>query len=222
LVILKSAALVNVALAAKVKLVGAVKVVAAVVVRLPLSTKVLPARFRVLPAPAVPCKVIFPPLLVICPLVRATPAVNVKSLPAVMICSLVLSMVKTLATVRLEVESVKAKLVRFRVVMDRSSLARVVIPPRVKVFGDVTVAAAKLKVPVPVRTRVVPDISKVPLVIVVAAGRVTVPPLLVIAPSEKVGAAVNVRSYPAVIIWSPALSKVTAVVTAKSEPRVRA
>ena len=69
---------------------------------------------------------------------------------------------------------------KFKVSIDRFSLASVVLPPRVRVEGDVTVAVFKSKVPAPVRTRVVPVISKVPLVMVVAAGMVTVPPLLVI------------------------------------------
>ena len=71
-------------------------------------------------------------------------------------------------------------MVRFRVVIDRFSLANVVLPPKVRVEGAVTVAVFRSKVPVPVKTRVVPDILKVPLVMVVAAGRVTVPPVLVI------------------------------------------
>ena len=113
-------------------------------------------------------------------MVRVTPAVNVKSLPAVIIRSARSSMVTVLATVKFAAERVSAKSVRFKVVIDRFSLARVVLPPRVRVEGDVTVAAFKSKVPPPVKTKVDPVISKVPLVIVVAAGKVTVPPLLVI------------------------------------------
>jgi len=63
LVTLKSAALVNVALAAKVKLVGAVKVVA-VVFRFPFKTKVLVEKSRIPPV-GTPFKVTLPPVLVI-------------------------------------------------------------------------------------------------------------------------------------------------------------
>ena len=62
-VTLKAAALVRVALAVNVRLTGAVKVLP-VVFRVPLRIRVLPVKSKV-PLLAVPCKVIFPPLLVI-------------------------------------------------------------------------------------------------------------------------------------------------------------
>ena len=69
---------------------------------------------------------------------------------------------------------------RFSLVTERSWFCTVVFPPRVRVAGEVTVAVPRSKVPAPVRTRAVPVILKVPLVMVVAAGKVMVPPVLVI------------------------------------------
>ena len=177
MVTLNGLASVKTALAVIARSLGAVKFPPILLAsRSPFNVSVLPVKSNVPGAPVVdPFKVMFPPVLVMSPSDIVNPAVNTKLFPAVIICSKALSKATSPATVRLVAVRVRAKSVRFKVVIDRSSLAKVVFPPIVKVVGAVTVAVFISNVPAPVRTRVVPDISKVPLVIVVAAGIVTVP-----------------------------------------------
>ena len=151
-----------------------------------------------------------------------TPLVKVRLFAPVIICSVEVLIVTRLFTERFAEESVKAESIRFKLVMDRSSFFKVELPPIVRVVGSVTLAVPKSKIPAPVRDKVVPDILNVPLAMVVAAGMVTVPPLLVICPKLITGELVKVRSFPPVMICSLTLLIVTALDTDKSDPRVKA
>ena len=99
--------------------------------------------------------------------------------------------------------------------IDRFSLARVVLPPRASTVGAVTAAVLKSKVPPPINATTVPVKSSVPPLTEVLHGSVIVPPVLVMEPLVNVGAADNVRLFAPVMICSAALSKVTALVTVR-------
>ncbi len=170
-------------------------------------------------------RVMVPLLLVMAPLLMVGAVVKVKSLPAVIICSLALSIVTALVTVKLVESRVMAKSVRFKAAtVSLTPKFNVVMPPSVTVpVVAVKVAPEESKDPAPVNERMLPETSRVPPAIVVAAGMVTVPLVLDISPKLMIGAAVKIRLFPAVMICSSALSIVTALVTIRLvESRVKA
>ena len=135
----------------------------------------------------------------------------------VSICSLALSMVTALVTVRLVLARVKARSFKVKVVIE-------MVPAPVRVVGLVfntsVVGAVKLdpdRFKSPFNDNVLPVQLNVPPDMVVPATslKVMVPAVLVMAPLEKVGAAVKMKLLVPVMICSLALSKVTALVTVK-------
>ena len=188
----------------------------------PLRVSLLPVRSKVPPDIIVlAAKVTVPLVLVIAPLEKVGAADKVRSLPAVIICSVALSKVTALATVR-SLPKVRIKSSRLKVViLNAAVVVKVALTARDTLFGAVNVVAVVFRLPF--RTRVLPVKSNVPTLATPLLLRVILPPVLVICPAVITKVLVRIKSSAAVIICSLALSKVMALVTVRSVVfRVRA
>ncbi len=163
--------------------------------------------------------VMVPLILVISPKLMTGAALRVKLLPSVIICSLAVSMVTVLATVKFE-PNVKALSPSSKAVTPKSA----VLVNVASAVNDKLVGAVKplpLVFRSPLRIRVLPPRFKVPLLAV--PHMVIFPPLLEISPLARLTLAIRVRSLPLVMIFSLELSIATEFVTVKSvEARFKA